>query len=814
MPKTSVSKKAYEFTEEHCNMFRKNPNVNPVTGAKISRKSKNGVYSQLEKVCKSRKRIAKSAPLAYSSTSQMIVSEDKCRAFKENPGVNPFTGRAISTSSKNGVYSQLQKICKDIEKHDLAVSTPKAQSTPTQVKLPTPIRTPVKREKLVHVLQKALKPVINRGDTLASRIKFHQIMSKYLTDIEPCVSILNGKLSLYKRSEPGLPVVQFDSRIGSESVYGIAYMNKGHGLGRLLKFSCKMMSGDKIEHEQEIKIYNHMSAYAANALFPHFPMTYQTLLCTSPCLDKLCPHHTKKSYYVVLNELASYDIQTWFKGAYSEKAYESVITQLLFAVYAFHGLGLVHNDCHLGNFLIHKVTPGGFWRYRFEGKDVYVPNAGYLLVMWDPGLAEPYCTKWQDDFRRPIYLMSNMKAIYQGKGMIAPPEKINKQLLQGLMKIFKAHPVQLSKRYFMRAIIEGFENNTLTNNIVVNAANSRGGAPGELLNIKPYFLDATLLCELQLLLSTNNLDLADAVGHDGNTLQNYTLGGLAELAMPRMKMINHATLAEMTEYMADFNSVHKNRKQIDNVWYNDVERFVQYLKSIDPDQIGSWVSDSTITYEPSEDSQSQTQTHSYRTQSYHNNASRTHSVTKSARPKTQTPVQTTFEDFQGAFQDITKSYEFQVLFGSLHLTDNFNMHFIITVPPTMMTTPFDQYVNGARVHRLSLSMFKMATTIEPVMEIALSLDYGKGTWENIPLVICRDYHTLQLHLREMNSPKLFKIRGTHWQLSMQKLLRDFYTVATTPGALREHIANMGNDTAYKKYIKSQGRVAFDLLMSS
>jgi len=111
-------------------------------------------------------------------------------------------------------------------------------------------------------------------------------------------------------------------------------------------------------------------------------------------------------------------------------------------------------------------------------------------------------------------------------------------------------------------------------------------------------------------------------------------------------------------------------------------------------------------------------------------------------------------------------------------------------------------------------MFKMATTIEPVMEIALSLDYGKGTWENIPLVICRDYHTLQLHLREMNSPKLFKIRGTHWQLSMQKLLRDFYTVATTPGALREHIANMGNDTAYKKYIKSQGRVAFDLLMSS
>jgi hypothetical protein len=47
----------------------------------------------------------------------------------------------------------------------------------------------------------------------------------------------------------------------------------------------------------------------------------------------------------------------------------------------------IHNDAHFGNFLYHKIKKGGYWHYRYNKTDIYVPNTGYLLVVWDPGLA-------------------------------------------------------------------------------------------------------------------------------------------------------------------------------------------------------------------------------------------------------------------------------------------------------------------------------------------------------------------------------------------------------------------------------------------
>jgi hypothetical protein len=53
----------------------------------------------------------------------------------------------------------------------------------------------------------------------------------------------------------------------------------------------------------------------------------------------------------------------------------------------------IHNDCHSGNFLFHKIKPGGYFHYNIFGIDYYLENLGYLWVIWDFGLTEFYNLK-------------------------------------------------------------------------------------------------------------------------------------------------------------------------------------------------------------------------------------------------------------------------------------------------------------------------------------------------------------------------------------------------------------------------------------
>ena len=49
-------------------------------------------------------------------------------------------------------------------------------------------------------------------------------------------------------------------------------------------------------------------------------------------------------------------------------------------------MNLSHNDCHWGNFLYHKIKPGGYIHYKIFDKDIYLKNYGYLWIIWDYGI--------------------------------------------------------------------------------------------------------------------------------------------------------------------------------------------------------------------------------------------------------------------------------------------------------------------------------------------------------------------------------------------------------------------------------------------
>lgn len=339
------------------------------------------------------------------------ISSEKCKEFRNTPTVNPVTKKRINPTAKRGLFQILDGVCE----------------------LPSSLPTEEKRRRLIAALQKNIKPFMHKMDQQQYRIKIYHIIEKYVADMEPCIQI-NAKKNMTLNDVNGDPIIHFAKRIGSNSQYGMAYANVGKGFGRLLNFSTKLMPYNA-ENKKEIQILTMLRDNVIHNDFPHFPIMYHAVKCTNACVKPGCPPVTKNGpYYVVLSELANMDLQQWLKEAHKQADYESVIMQYILALRYFHSAGFYHGDTHLGNALIHKVTPGGYWVYKFGNHTLYVPNTGYFLVLWDFGMSKLLMHQTTEknaihDIWRPLYLISHMDEYREYKGMVRPPAYLVRDVL-------------------------------------------------------------------------------------------------------------------------------------------------------------------------------------------------------------------------------------------------------------------------------------------------------------------------------------------------------------------------------------------------
>jgi hypothetical protein len=71
----------------------------------------------------------------------------------------------------------------------------------------------------------------------------------------------------------------------------------------------------------------------------------------------------------------------------SEVFWKNLYEQLYISLITLHSLGISHNDTHGGNFLYHKIKPGGCFHYEINGIDFYIENIGFLWTTWDYGIS-------------------------------------------------------------------------------------------------------------------------------------------------------------------------------------------------------------------------------------------------------------------------------------------------------------------------------------------------------------------------------------------------------------------------------------------
>ena len=409
---------------------------------------------------------------------QLPPTKKQCNLLVKNPEKNPISGHKLDPNAPNGLYRKMVNECKDIQKELDKLAKPKDAPYQPELKIDDDTHKKILRLRLRNALRAALKPILNHKDSLENRIHYAKVIRTYLTHVQSCVqsSKQNPRnVALYEEKNGHLKeIIYFDRRIGSESVYGTAYLNAGKGLARVLKFSIKIMSKD---FSSEVSLLKKMSILAETGISPNMPITYDVKQCITPNKDMYLKKNPNAvdlmkygKYYVVLNELANGDTHDFFKFTYTVREYESVLTQMLFSLQAFHNLGYVHNDAHLGNFLWHKITPGGFWQYQSGNTTIYVPNTGYLMVLWDPGLAEKigpatiYLEQFTNtDHARVIHLIARIpiSKMYQKKKMIGVPSTVMRPFNAILDKL----EINLETQNFMHIFLEVLVRYKYFNNI-------------------------------------------------------------------------------------------------------------------------------------------------------------------------------------------------------------------------------------------------------------------------------------------------------------------------------------------------------------
>lgn len=188
-------------------------------------------------------------------------------------------------------------------------------------------------------------------------------------------------------------------QIGSDSEFGIVYLSSFRDSdNKPFLYAIKIQ---KLIEEAilEIDILEKLRNALLKKISPHFPYLYSTLYCNDVRKDfqnidiDILPETIQEAYesntplVMILNELASGDLEMFIKdNSNNNELIINAYVQVVISLFSFSMVtGLYHGDTHWGNFLYHKIKPGGFVHYRIQGDDYYLENKGYLFTIWDFG---------------------------------------------------------------------------------------------------------------------------------------------------------------------------------------------------------------------------------------------------------------------------------------------------------------------------------------------------------------------------------------------------------------------------------------------
>ena len=122
----------------------------------------------------------------------------------------------------------------------------------------------------------------------------------------------------------------------------------------------------------EVDLLKQISQYKIKNSFVHFPYFY----LSKTCLDQ----------NLMFYEYYSYNLKQFFYTEYNLNDFKNIVYQILISIYFFQQVtGYYHNDIHVENFLINKLSQPLEQIYTFENINLtktFIFNK-YLISIWD-----------------------------------------------------------------------------------------------------------------------------------------------------------------------------------------------------------------------------------------------------------------------------------------------------------------------------------------------------------------------------------------------------------------------------------------------
>ena len=347
-----------------------------------------------------------------------IINGRKYKKCKDNQIRNPKTNRCIKIINK--------KICPDGK-----VLNPKTNRC---IKI-------INKKILNHnnnLFKKLFNPFINRiSANIYDRIKYYYLLIKVLNIDEN----KNYCMRLYKYNNDGKPIYRIGNniilkkQIGLDSSNGLIYLSSFRDkYNKIFKYAIKCIVSNN-QNKKEIKLLEIVNNAVLNNKCPHFPIIYSVIKCndflnfdssyiksennseriTKNEIDdiKNYPYifqkNKKKSFYFILNELANGDLKTFLETYHNDyylllNAFVQIYLSLMFF---YQETKYFHYDSHWGNFLYHKIKPGGYFHYNIFGNDYYIENFGFLWIIWDYGVS----TDFKKSIKELIFVDNDFKQI-------------------------------------------------------------------------------------------------------------------------------------------------------------------------------------------------------------------------------------------------------------------------------------------------------------------------------------------------------------------------------------------------------------------
>ncbi len=360
----------------------------------------------------------------------------------------------------------------------------------------------MKKLKALRIRRFLKKHLLVKYFSLERRVKYYKYVRHFLQKInnDACIkpkqfetktkSIING----YTIDD----IIDLERRIGTDSVNGVVYKTSVKNMLGRAPIATKLMQKYDSGNKNEIMINGRISEnILGKELSRHFLFSYKTFECSNWLDNKDVPSLIKdEEYFVSMQELAHGDIVSLCNDARfleNEALVLNVACQCLLSIATFHKMGLVHNDTHWGNLLYHIMEDNkGYYHYVINGKNYYLKNCGYNVMLCDFGLATTYTPDKSNaanmDYRKILEAFQNntIGAAKWGKYSALPNERVSKFIKSVISHIFKVMITKSEDRMIEEIIVDFL--NAPVRGILMNVK-----PPNEkIINSKPFVIDDSL----------------------------------------------------------------------------------------------------------------------------------------------------------------------------------------------------------------------------------------------------------------------------------------------------------------------------------